>query len=36
MPKILVASDLHYPTPRSELLPKIIKGEKPDIVVLLG
>ena len=36
MPKILVVSDLHYPTPRSELLHKIIKGEKPDMVVLLG
>ncbi len=36
MPKILVVSDLHYPTPRSELLPNIIKREKPDTVVLLG
>ncbi len=34
--KLLVISDLHYPLPYSRLYPKVIRKEKPDIVVLLG
>jgi len=34
--KILVISDLHYPMPYSRYYKKIIKKEKPNIVVLLG
>jgi predicted phosphodiesterase len=36
MPKILVLSDLHYPSPISSHFKNIIKKEHPDIVVLLG
>ncbi|MEM3841130.1 MAG: metallophosphoesterase [Candidatus Micrarchaeaceae archaeon] len=36
MPKMLVVSDLHYPTPYSSRLWGIIKEEKPNAIVLLG
>ncbi len=34
--KILVISDLHFPLPYSGLYAKVIKKERPDVVVLLG
>ena len=36
MPKIVVVSNLHYPTPDSQRLWDIIESEKPDKLILLG
>jgi len=36
MKKILVLSDIHFPHPYSRHFEKVIRKEKPDLVVLLG
>jgi len=36
MKKILVLSDIHFPYPYSRHFEKVIRKEKPDLVVLLG